>query len=394
MTNTVPLGRIANISTGGTPDRKTPEYWGGTIPWVGTGEIDFNTITTATDHLTEAGLAASAAKVLPAGTLLMAMYGQGATRGKVGLLGMEAATNQACAAIQPKEKDMETRFLFLVLEASYHRIRQLSNTGGQDNLNTALIKEIPIPQLSRNARQQIVQAAERWNCAVQLQTELLDRLTLRQRGLMQQLLTGDQRLKGFSEPWSSVRLGSIVSRITRRNTSGCTRALTVSAQRGLVEQGSYFAKQMAAEDNAHYLLMQRGEFAYNRSAAKGCPYGAIKRLDDFAEGIVSTLCLCFGIAAPERVLSDFLKAVFDAGLLNRQLAAIAHEGARSHGLLNVTSDDFFQMRVGLPPLPEQEAIARVLNEAAEAVRLQQEQLDLLRQQKRALLHRLLGQATA
>lgn len=390
MSATVPLGKIAQVSTGGTPDRGTPAYWGGTVPWVGTGEIDFNIITTATDYLTEDGLAASAAKLLPPGTLLMAMYGQGVTRGKVGLLGIEAATNQACAAIRPKDDSVESEFLFHVLEANYARIRQLSNSGGQDNLNTTLIKEIPIPLMNKARRVKLVRLANEWNQALALQSALVENLEQRQQGLMQQLLTGRQRLKGFKAVWQPQRLGTLLTRVTRKNTAGCTRALTVSAQRGLVEQGSYFAKQMAAEDNEHYLLLRRGEFAYNRSAALGCPYGAIKRLDAFDEGIVSTLCLCFGITDPKAVHTDYLNAVFDAGLLNRQLRAIAHEGARSHGLLNVTSTDFFNMQLSLPPPPEQAAIAEVLNEAAEAARLQRQQLQALQQQKRALLQRLLS----
>jgi type I restriction enzyme S subunit len=240
-------------------------------------------------------------------------------------------------------------------------------------------------------RQQIVaRALDAWDSAMADAQELANYLERRKQGLMQHLLTGRQRLKGSKGAWQTQRLGNFLTRVTRKNSDGCTLALTVSAQRGLVEQGSYFAKQMAAEDNEHYLLLQRGEFAYNRSAALGCPYGAIKRLDDFDEGIVSTLCLCFGITDPQAVHTDYLNAVFDAGLLNRQLRAIAHEGARSHGLLNVTSTDFFKMQLSLPPTPEQAAIAEVLNEAAEAVRLQRQQLQALQQQKHALLQRLLS----
>lgn len=387
---TIPLGKIAQVSTGGTPDRSTSEYWGGSIPWVGTGEIDFNVIQNATDYLTEEGLAASAAKLLPTGTLLMAMYGQGVTRGKVGMLGIEAATNQACATIQPIDGSVETTFLFHALEASYTRIRQLSNTGGQDNLNTTLIKEIPIPLLSKAARAEIVKVATTWNTALSLQAALLESLNKRKQGLMQHLLTGHKRLKGFKGSWKPQRLGTFLTRVTRKNVDSCTRALTVSAQRGMVEQGSYFAKQMAAAENEHYLLIQRGEFAYNRSAAAGYPFGAIKRLDRFDEGIVSTLCLCFGIADTTQTDTDFLTAVFEGGLLNRQLRAIAHEGARSHGLLNVTSTDFFKLQLNLPPPEEQAAIAHVLNAADQALQLQRQQLAALQHQKRALMQQLLA----
>lgn len=207
---------------------------------------------------------------------------------------------------------------------------------------------------------------------------------------MQHLLTGHKRLTGFKGSWKPQRLSSFLTRVTRKNVDSCTRALTVSAQRGLVEQGSYFAKQMAAEDNEHYLLIKHGEFAYNRSAAAGYPFGAIKRLDRFDEGIVSTLCLCFGITDTAQTDTDFLTAVFEGGLLNRQLRAIAHEGARSHGLLNVTSTDFFKLRLNMPPPGEQAAIAEVLNAADQALQLQQQKLVALQQQKRALMQQLLA----
>lgn len=272
-----------------------------------------------------------------------------------------------------------------------HKQAHLEGTGTNiSNLNQQVLSEIQLPDLCLEQQRAFLEQIGLWNSAIQTTEHLHQSLENRQQGLMQQLLTGRQRLKGFKGAWQTKRLGTFLTRLTRKNTEGCTRALTVSAQRGLVEQGSYFAKQMAAEDNEHYLLLQRGEFAYNRSAALGCPYGAIKRLDGFDEGIVSTLCLCFGITDPKAVHTDYLNAAFAAGLLNRQLRAIAHEGARSHGLLNVTSTDFFKMQLRLPPPPEQAAIAEVLNEAAEAVRLQRQQLQALQRQKRALLQRLLS----
>ena len=320
----------------------------------------------------------------------MAMYGQGATRGKVGMLGIEAATNQACAAITPKDGTVEPEFLFHVLEASYTRIRRLSNIGGQDNLNTTLIREIPVPVMSDAARKIVVAAAREWGYAIQATEKLLTALERRKQGLMQQLLTGRKRLKGFKGKWKTTRLGLILNRVTRKNTTACTTALTVSAQRGLVEQGSYFAKQIAAEENEHYLLLQRGEFAYNRSASIGYPYGAIKRLDAFEQGIVSTLCLCFSVADDAVTDSDYLVGLIEAGQLNRQLRAIAHEGARSHGLINVTATDFFNMHVSLPSIVEQRAVAEVIRSADAEIALQQQQLTALQTQKRALMQKLLS----
>ena len=128
------LGEIARISSGGTPDRSEPAYWGGAVPWVTTGEIQFNTITGSNERITEAGLKNSSAKLFPPGTLLMAMYGQGKTRGQVAKLGIEAATNQACAAILLHDGH-DPAFFLHYLASQYDPIRELGNAGTQQNLN-------------------------------------------------------------------------------------------------------------------------------------------------------------------------------------------------------------------------------------------------------------------
>lgn len=118
------IGKIASVSTGGTPSRKIADYWGGEIPWVTTSLVDFNTITETEECITQLGVANSSAKVFPKGTLLMAMFGQGVTRGKVAMLGIDAAFNQACVAIVPRS-DVPSRFLYHNLAARYDEIRTL-----------------------------------------------------------------------------------------------------------------------------------------------------------------------------------------------------------------------------------------------------------------------------
>lgn len=95
------IGDIATVSSGGTPSRKEQAYWNGDIPWVTTAEVQFKTILDSAEKITKEGLTNSSAKLFPINTILMAMYGQGKTRGQVAKLGIEASTNQACAAIEP-----------------------------------------------------------------------------------------------------------------------------------------------------------------------------------------------------------------------------------------------------------------------------------------------------
>jgi type I restriction enzyme S subunit len=140
------LGNIARFSSGGTPSREVPEYWdGGTIPWVKTTEINYGNISDTDERITQAGLDNSSAKIFLPGTLLMAMYGQGVTRGRLGILGIAAATNQACAAIMPfSEEEISTNFLYYFLEFHYEHLRQRGHGANQTNLSMTLLKEFPV----------------------------------------------------------------------------------------------------------------------------------------------------------------------------------------------------------------------------------------------------------
>ena len=138
------LGDVATISSGGTPNRSKLEYWEGSIPWVSTSLINFNTIYNTEEKITEKGLQYSSAKIYPKDTILMAMYGQGKTRGKVAILGIDASINQACASIQTNQSILNSLFLFQNLSKRYSEIRGLSNQGGQENLSGAIIKEIKV----------------------------------------------------------------------------------------------------------------------------------------------------------------------------------------------------------------------------------------------------------
>jgi len=121
------LEEVAEVSSGGTPSRNNDSYWNGDIPWVSTTLIDFNLITDTEERITEEGLRNSSAKLFPKGSLLMAMYGQGKTRGKVAMLGIDSTTNQACASIMANMEILNSSFLFQNLSKRYHEIRDLSN---------------------------------------------------------------------------------------------------------------------------------------------------------------------------------------------------------------------------------------------------------------------------
>ena len=159
--------------------------------------------------------------------------------------------------------------------------------------------------------------------------------------------------------WGEVRFHDMFSRVVRKNKEGNTNVLTISAQYGLINQNDFFNKTVASDDKSNYYLMKKGEFAYNKSYSNGYPFGALKRLDFYDKGIVSPLYICFA-ASENNQCSDFYVHYFEAGLMNKEIQAFAQEGARNHGLLNISVDDFFNSNLLNPPLSEQKKIAEIL----------------------------------
>lgn len=189
----VQLGQVARITSGGTPDRSNPDYWGGSIPWVKTGEIKRCAIRGTSEHITDLGLNNSAAKIFPQGTVLMAMYGQGQTRGRVGWLEVPACTNQACAAIEPDPK-ISRRFVYHFLDHHYEAIRTIGNEGSQKNLNISLIKSISIPIMHHDEQRQIAALADAHDVRITAESMLLSGLQALKQSLMSNLLTGQIRV--------------------------------------------------------------------------------------------------------------------------------------------------------------------------------------------------------
>jgi type I restriction enzyme S subunit len=168
--NVSTIGEHFSVLSGGTPSRGISTYWqSGTIPWVKTSEVNYRLITDTEELITKTALAQSAAKLLPAGIVLMAMYGQGVTRGKVAILGIDAACNQACAAMLPLDDCVLTRYLFHFLAYRYEEIRRLSHGGQQQNLNLDIVRDLhlAIPDL-KTEQQEIADTLDTIDASVRL----------------------------------------------------------------------------------------------------------------------------------------------------------------------------------------------------------------------------------
>ena len=146
-------------------------------------------------------------------------------------------------------------------------------------------------------------------------------------------------------------MGDITHRITRKNEGESNLPLTISAQYGLVDQRTFFNNQVASKDMSGYCLLRRGEFAYNKSTSGDSPWGAMKRLEKYEKGCVSTLYICFGLDGAD---PGYLVTYYETDRWYKSVQMIAAEGARNHGLLNIAPDDFFDTVLALPPSREEQ----------------------------------------
>ena len=181
------------------------------------------------------------------------------------------------------------------------------------------------------------------------------------------------RFKGFTDPWEQRKLGELVDRVVRKNINNeSTLPLTISAQYGLVDQITYFNNRVASRDVSNYYLVLNGEFAYNKSTSDGYPFGAVKRLDLYEKGVLSTLYIVFAPKKEQQIDSDYLTVFFDTDRWHKGVAERAAEGARNHGLLNISAEDFFDIDLSVPKdIVEQKQIGAFIRQLDNLITLHQ-----------------------
>ncbi|SOB72596.1 Restriction endonuclease, type I, HsdS [Anaerobutyricum hallii] len=198
------------------------------------------------------------------------------------------------------------------------------------------------------------------------------------------------RFSGFTGDWKQRKLGEIVNRITRKNSKLISELpLTISAQQGLIDQNEFFDKRVASKDVSGYYLIKNGEFAYNKSTSNDAPWGAIKRLDRYENGVLSTLYIVFEIKDETLVNSDFLVAYYSTNLWHKGIHEIAAEGARNHGLLNIAPTDFFKTKLKLPAdIEEQKEIGEYFKKIDLLITFHQQKCDELKNIKKFMLQNM------
>lgn len=376
---------IASISSGSTPNRNNSEYWNGNIPWVTTGELSSGHVNYTSELITVKAVKEAKMRIYPQGTLLMAMYGQGKTRGTVAILEIDAAVNQACAAITVK--DGKSKFLFYQLKNSYQDIRKLSNTGNQENLNADIIKTYQVPWAPDEEQERISTILTTQDRVIELKEKRLAEKQRQKKYLMQQLLTGKKRLPGFSGEWKNIKLCEVLSERKEKNVEQNLRICSVAVLKGVVDQVEHLGRSYAANDTSNYSVAHYGDIIYTKSPTGDFLYGIVKQ--NLLQETVAVSPL-YGVFTPMTFgLGYFLHTYFQSAICARNyLLPIVQKGAKN--TINITNDTFISSKLYLPlDVEEQKAIADTFIAADREINLLQQDIEQEKQKKKALMQLLL-----
>ena len=330
--------------------------------------------------------------VLP-GDIIMSCSG---TIGRLSLIPnnyREGVINQALIRFRTNNAVFNNYFL-IYMRSMYMQRKMLEINPGSAITNLIPVKELklldfPLPSLDEQKK--ISDFFSKLDQQIELEEKKLKLLEQQKHGYMQKIFSRELRLKdengNLSPEWTQTQLKNITNRITRKNKKlESTRPLTISGQLGLIDQVEYFNKSVSSKNLENYTLLQKNEFAYNKSYSNGYPLGAIKRLTRYDKGVLSSLYICFSINSDISV--DFMQYYFESTKWFREVASIAVEGARNHGLLNISVNNFFDINIKLPSLENQKKISSFLIKIDNLIEKQSSKVELLKQRKQGLLQKM------
>jgi len=300
-----------------------------------------------------------------------------------------ANITQTTARIAVDHERFDHRYVRALLQSRFgqNAVYRAIKGGAQPGLNIADVEKFTFFFPEKSVQSQIADVAEVWGRAIETVEALIANARAQKQALMQQLLDGKHRLPGFSGEWQRKPINEIATRITRRNDGTVLPVLTISSTSGFVRQDEKYSRFMAGKSVDTYIMLNEGEFAYNKGNSKTYEFGCIFDLEGYARALVPHVYVCFKLK--KGYSHRFYKALFEADYLAPQLGQLVNTGVRNNGLLNIKPSEFLGTKVPVPPLDEQDAIAAVMEAASRTVVEHEAQLTALRQEKAALMQQLL-----
>jgi len=380
------LSDVATFVSGGTPNKATPEFWDGDIPWVTVSDMKSLRLTDAQYKLTPAG--ASQVRMVEKGTILVLVRGMGLFKDLPILLCEDPLTfNQDIKGLIPNS-GIDSEYLAYALIARKSEIlRHVDSAGhGTGRLDTDLLKSTPVPLPPLPEQRRIAEILGTWDEAIE-KLEALRAANIKRRVWFRtHLFTGRARLASFSGEWREVALGEVLTEHGSKAT-GAEEVFSVSVHKGLINQVEHLGRSFAAADTAHYSRVLPGDIVYTKSPTGDFPLGIIKQSKIDPEVIVSPL---YGVFTPMTyALGVILDALFESPLAVRNyLTPLVQKGAKN--TIAITNTRFLEGKLRLPMDPaEQAAIADVVSTSNAELAAIDREITALQRQKRGLMQKLL-----
>ncbi len=292
------------------------------------------------------------------------------------------------------KKDLHIGYLFhFMLGPSFYKTAvAMSMRTGMPKINRADLNSVAVLLPPVSEQKKIAQILSAWDSAISVTEKLLINSQQQKKALMQQLLTGKKRLLDengvrFSGGWEFKRISEIATRVQRKNDATEHPILTISSLSGFVRQDERYSRYMAGESVKNYVLLKKGEFAYNKGNSKTYEFGCVFDLDKYEAGLVPHVYVCFRLK--QGLSHRYFKYLFEADYLKPQLGALVNTGVRNNGLLNIKPTEFMQTKVPVPCFEEQESIADMLYNSSRTIRVLQDKITCLKDEKKALMQQLL-----
>ncbi|MFT9354088.1 MAG: restriction endonuclease subunit S, partial [Lacticaseibacillus paracasei] len=379
------LGELANIRRGASPRPIKNKKWFSQTSQVGWIRISDVTEQNGRIHQVEQHLSDAGQKktlVLKSKHLLLSIA---ATVGKPVQNYIQVGVHDGFIVFMDPKFDLD--FMFYFLEKYRPNWARFGQPGSQININSELVRDLVVSIPTVHEQVAVAQFIITLDNLIAATQHKIDALEQAKKALLQRLFDQSWRFKGYSDPWEKRKLGDVVERVTRKNRDlVSTRPLTISAQDVLVDQRNFFSKTVASKNISNYFLLKAGDFAYNKSYSVGYPWGAVKRLDKYPSGVLSTLYIVF---KPKKINSQFLVTYFEGTTWYVSVSKVASEGARNHGLLNISASDFFDQQLFFPTKKtEQESIGLTIKVLDDLIAATQSRLSSLELLKKALLQDL------
>ena len=305
--------------------------------------------------------------------------------------------NSFCFGFRPTEI-LNSYYMAYMLrsDATRKNIIYLAQGISRYNISKNRVMDIEVPITTMHEQDVIGSYFDKLDNLITLHQRKLNKLKKVKKSMLGKMFPQNGEMEpqirfcGFNSTWEQCKLGEVVERIVRKNENmDSILPLTISAQYGLIAQSEFFDKRIASRDLSGYYLLYNGEFAYNKSTSADAPWGAIKRLDRYEKGVLSTLYIVFAIRNLNVIDSNYLVTYYDNDVWYKDVSAIAAEGARNHGLLNIAPDDFFATNIKKPKkLTEQKQIGEYFDKLDNLITLHQRKLEKLKKMKKAMLEKM------